>query len=397
MGTTESQSSRLGYVDNLRVALTALVVVHHAGQAYGTGGFWQYQEPADNRTYLLGSFLTVNAAYFMGLYFLISALFSPKSFDRKGPAAFVKERLVRLGIPLAFFFLTVIPVLMYVYYLNFRPYGPIGFWEYYWRVYFGGGPRPADWSGPSWPDLQFAHLWFVEHLLCYSVLYAGWRLLPESPRRRCVAAFPDEIRHWHLVAYALALAAATFAVRVWYPIDHWVGMLGFIQSELAHLPQYASLYVLGLVAARKGWLESLPSSLGRDWLAVGLALAGFAALLMVPGCEGLGKYFAGGGLSGYAAVRATWEAFLCVGMCVGLLVLFRDRVRGQTRLLKSLAADTYGVYLFHYPVVVALNFALAPAPLSGLAKFFLVSIAALLLTTALAELLRRLPGLRRIL
>src|SRR6516165_10857855 len=163
MGATNSSSSRLTYIDNLRVALTALVVVHHAGQAYGLGGFWYYEAP--ERTPYLGAFFTVNASFFMGLYFVVSAYFTPASFDRKGPAAFLKDRLLRLGVPLAFFFLAVIPALMYFYYLNFRPYGPIGFVDYYTQIYFGAGRRPPDWSGPTWPDMQFAHLWFVEHLL----------------------------------------------------------------------------------------------------------------------------------------------------------------------------------------------------------------------------------------
>ena len=32
--------SRLNYLDNLKVALTFLVIFHHAGQAYGDGGEW---------------------------------------------------------------------------------------------------------------------------------------------------------------------------------------------------------------------------------------------------------------------------------------------------------------------------------------------------------------------
>ena len=30
------------YLDNLKVCLTVLVIMHHAGQAYGNGGAWTY-------------------------------------------------------------------------------------------------------------------------------------------------------------------------------------------------------------------------------------------------------------------------------------------------------------------------------------------------------------------
>ena len=43
----------------------------------------------------------VNAAFFMGLFFLISAYFVPSSFERKGTWTFLKDRFLRLGIPFA--------------------------------------------------------------------------------------------------------------------------------------------------------------------------------------------------------------------------------------------------------------------------------------------------------
>src|SRR5438874_6121092 len=93
-------TARLDYLDGLKVVLTALVIAHHAGQAYGpTGGRWPIFEP--ERAAILGPFFSVNAAFFMGLFFLISAYFLPASFDRKGASAFLRDRFVRLGIPLA--------------------------------------------------------------------------------------------------------------------------------------------------------------------------------------------------------------------------------------------------------------------------------------------------------
>jgi hypothetical protein len=43
------------------------------------------------------------------------------------------------------------------------------FFVYYRDVYFGLGEQPAGWTGPSWPDLQFGHLWFVQHLLVFAL------------------------------------------------------------------------------------------------------------------------------------------------------------------------------------------------------------------------------------
>ena len=35
-------NQRLYYLDNLKVCLTVLVIMHHAGLAYGNGGGWAY-------------------------------------------------------------------------------------------------------------------------------------------------------------------------------------------------------------------------------------------------------------------------------------------------------------------------------------------------------------------
>ena len=65
--TSQSTASRLNYLDNLKVFLTALVIFHHAGQAYGNGGEWAYQ-PSNPAEFLpwIWHFFSTNASFFMG-------------------------------------------------------------------------------------------------------------------------------------------------------------------------------------------------------------------------------------------------------------------------------------------------------------------------------------------
>ena len=94
---------RLYYLDNLKVCLTVLVIMHHAGQAYGNGGDWAYtpSNPAEFMPWIW-HFFSTNAAFFMGLYFFISGYFVPISFDRQGTKQFIRKKLLRLGVPLLF-------------------------------------------------------------------------------------------------------------------------------------------------------------------------------------------------------------------------------------------------------------------------------------------------------
>ena len=159
-----SRKNRLAFIDNIRIGLIILVIAHHVGQAYGpTGGWWAYQEP--EKADWLGSFFTVNRSFFMSLFFFISGYFMPGAFDRKGPKHFLTDRFRRFGVPLMLFFLVIIPIMHYVYFINYRPYGRIPFFAYYANYYLGHGIKPTDWAGPSWPEANFSHLWFIEHLL----------------------------------------------------------------------------------------------------------------------------------------------------------------------------------------------------------------------------------------
>ncbi|HEU5100925.1 MAG TPA: acyltransferase family protein [Roseiflexaceae bacterium] len=371
-----THSARLVYVDNLRAIVIGVVIVHHAAQAYGpTGGEWPIFNPT--RAAILEPFFTVNLAFGLGLLFLIAGYFVPRAYDRKGAVRFLVDRLVRLGVPMLFVSLVLFPLFMYA--MDARRQSFIPFLAGYLR-------QPLA-----------LHMWFVGYLLLASGGYAGWRWLTKraAPVALRPAAAP---RHREILGYALALGLATFVARIWFPVDRWVSPLPLISIEPAHVPQYLSLFILGIMAERRDWLRQLPSSTGMAWLRVGLAAAMLpyaAAVLreLTPINIDLGT---DGGLNLMALVSSAIEALIAVGLCVGLLTLFRDRFDCQSVLARELAAGSYAVYVIHVFPVVALQLALAASPLPPLAKFGVVALVAVPLCFGLAYALRRLPGVRRI-
>lgn len=385
---SKPQPTRLAYLDNLRIFLTILVILHHTGQPYGpTGGFWYFTDTVKEP--LLGPFFAVNASFFMGLFFLISGYFMPGSDDRKGPKAFLKDRLLRLGIPLVTLFVTVVPPLMYTSYRQMRG-GTLSFWPYVWQIYLGAGARPAGLVSPSWPELQFAHLWFVENLLFYTLCYTVGRSLwrrsgtARAPRTQADAKPPGDLA---LLAFAVALAAVSAVVRIAYPIDRWVGFLGFLRMEPAHAPQYVTFLMAGVLAYRNGWLTSFPSGRGIRWFwtGIGLSLVHVVGRMagwwpMVPGW-----------------LEILWECLFAVAISVGLLTLFRSRLNFQGKLGQALSANAFAASLFHLPIIVALQYAMWSVPWGGLAKFLAVGLGGVPLTFAVSHLIRSIPGVKAIL
>ena len=381
------------------MALTALVIAHHAGQTYGpTGGRWPVFEV--ERAALLGPFFAVNAAFFMGLFFLISGYFLPASVERKGGAAFLRDRLVRFGLPLVLFAGALFGPVAYADYTAAG--GALSYPAFFVRVFVGEG------------RVELGHLWFLAHLLVYGAVYVLWAALagrrPGRPAGAPRGAAPGAPGGWALLAFAAGLAGVTFAVRVAFPVDRWVNALGVVPLEPAHLPQYVALFVAGIVAARRGWAQRLRARTGLLWLGLGAGAAvaryAYPALRAAAGPPTL-PALTPGGLNAGSVLWSSWEALICVGLCAGLVTLGRvwsatPRRAGTWggaahRLLRLAAPAAFGAYLLHILPVVGLQSLLLGVALPPLAKFAAVTLVAVPVSFLLAAGLRRLPGARAVL
>jgi hypothetical protein len=272
---------------------------------------------------------------------------------------------------------------MYGYFVLSRGYGPISFWDYLSGYYLGLAGKPSDWSGPSWPDLNFGPLWFVEHLLVYGLLYSLFRLLARNrvPSGRSFP-FPSNGK---ILALALALGACAFLVRIPYPLYRWVGLLGFLQAEPAHLPFYLAMFALGIAAYRNEWLAKMPGKAGNLWLVLGLVSA--AAIAAFPADSRFSGGFGPGALA-YAMV----EAFACVGLLIGLPYWFWKRFDGRSKkLMEALSRNSYLVFIIHMPIVVSLQFLLRGSGIDPYLKFAVVSLVSLPAVFGASFLLRKIP------
>ena len=241
---TTGKISRLFFVDHLRAALVILVVLHHVAMVYGgIPPFYYWEPPADDPLAGLALlvFVLFNQAWFMGAFFLLAGYFTPGSFDRKGPGAFLKDRLLRLGIPLLIWVFVLNPISSIAYFLM--------------PASLTGNTTPLTWQ--VYPCLLgLGPLWFIAMLLIFSFGYAIWRMLTKertsSPMRE--SSVPGYLR---IGIFMLGLAAAGYLIRITIPIGKSV--LDF--PTLAYLPQYLSFFVLGTVASRHNWFRTLPRSM----------------------------------------------------------------------------------------------------------------------------------------
>jgi glucans biosynthesis protein C len=340
--TLERKTNRIYFIDNIKIFLIMLVIVHHVGQAYGpTGGFWLYKSSLNESMAWLGSFFSVNASFFTGLFFMISGYFVPYSYDRKGGNSFLNDKIIRFGRPLLFGFLIIQPLQMYFYYSLYSENMSINFSQYFLRIYLGIGGRP-DWFKEiiGWPEMNLGHLWFVQHLLVYSLIYYLFRsILPkvklkEGSKSQMYAA---------LAIITLLISSISVIVRRWYPIDMWIGIFGFIQSEVAHLPQYVLLFITGIIAYRKRWFVRFEKKVGYTVLSLGLFMAGLVYCRSIMPDEVRKALYSN---------WAFYETFMTVFLCWGLVVLFREVFNKTSPIKKFLSDNAYAAYIFHMPIVL---------------------------------------------
>ena len=81
--TSTNPRTRLYYLDNLRIYLTILVILHHAALAYGGSGNWHVQDPGVDEIspMFLTFFNALNQSYFMSAFFLLAGYFTPRSLE----------------------------------------------------------------------------------------------------------------------------------------------------------------------------------------------------------------------------------------------------------------------------------------------------------------------------
>ena len=310
--------ARLSYLDNIRIFLTALVIVHHSTLAFGGGGSWEVSDPARNEltTIILTYFTAVNQTYFMSAFFLLAGYFTPRSYEKKGSGSFLLDRLIRLGIPLLVYSTLIINLNWYLV-------------EVVWLN------QPFTWVWGYYPG----HLWFLSALLLFAVVYAVYRKFSDrdSDRKR-FQYYPDRYPpNRALIITIFILAILSFIMRIFIPISEWIG--GF---QPAHFVHYIFCFFVGILAYRGDWFRRLQGSQAKPW--------GFVALVMLPmffvfailggaleGPEQVAKLM--GGAYWQNLAYCLWESTMLIAVLSFILYFFRERVTPAGRLERALAAS----------------------------------------------------------
>jgi glucans biosynthesis protein C len=105
-----------------------------------------------------------------------------------------------------------------------------------------------------------------------------------------------------------------------------------------------------------------------------------------------------GGMHWQSALNCLWESFFCMGLSLGVLVLFRDKWNVQGNFSRLMTRNAFAAYLFHPFLLIAVTLALRPFAAPPLIKFAVAGLLAAAITFLACEFIfRRIPLLKRIL
>jgi glucan biosynthesis protein C len=374
--TNVKTGSRLSYLDNLRIYLTILVILHHTAIAYGGNGSWAIIDPAVDEIspIFLTIFNALNQSYFMTAFFLLAGYFTPRSLEKKGARRFLSDRLVRLGFPILLYTTIIININAYI----------IG-------VYGRGLPFRARMTYDS------GHLWFLQLLLVFAVIYLIYKWLTDKHVEKQsvklhLGAFPSDKT---LVLTIAVLSLLTFMMRLIFPVGKEI-----LNVQPGHIVHYSFAFFVGIAAYRRDWFQGLSRAQGRRWGKVALAVFPTLFVLMILGGalesdENVALFL--GGFHWQSFVYAIWETIMMIGIIVFLLYFFCERINRAGPTTKTIATGTYTTYIIHQTILFTLNVLFLSLAIPTIVKFIAVSLIAVPLSFLLSVPIRKLPYASRVL
>ncbi|GIH95233.1 acyltransferase family protein [Planobispora siamensis] len=373
-------SERRTELDSIRVLVVVGLVFFHTALVFDARDDFYVKNAETTPVTLVVSALGVLWA--MPLLFFLAGLGARHSLRRRGAGEYAAERLRRLGVPLAFGTVVLVPVPEWL-----RQRSDPAFHESYLEFL----PRFFDLDGFKWRDFpfifegrhfEFGHLWFLLLLLTFSLILTplvrwggSW-----GPRLGDRAAALAERRPGAILLPAVPLAA--------------VCALAGLEEQFAgwHRAAYLLFFLSGFAFAGD---ERFRAALRRDLRLIAISgvvlfLVG-GPLLMTAG----GDPFTD--LTPQAV--AGRALFGVTGWCWLIAILgFLDRRgrsaatprgRGPRRWYAYLSEAVLPLYVLHQPVVVAVAFVVIAWEASIAVKFSVIGTVSLVLIFAAYDLLVR--------
>ena len=374
--------TRNAALDRTRTFLTLVVLLHHSVIPYT---YFGHTDPK----FFIGFDMIVLAtdSFFMAMFFFLSGLFVWPGITRKGPLGYLRDRLIRLGLPFVICAFTIIPVAYYA--ISLREEPEVSFSQFWWTT-MTVGPWP---SGPIW------FLWVLlgfDTVAC--VLYKISPAIIDPINRLSSQGFEQPAKFFGAL---LAVTAAFYIPGlVHFGPGSWFAF-GPFAVQHGRVLLYATYFFFG-AGIGAHYLESgvlaADSRLAKSswgWFAVALAPYCLMWVLIYIKREILGNPVVLP--SWYDATYGLFFATFSVAIMFAILAYFLRFKRAGWSILDPMQPDAFGMFLVHYPIVLWLQYWMFDYDWPAVVKAPVAFGLTVLLSWGATILLRRIPGAAHVL
>jgi glucan biosynthesis protein C len=338
---SNTDQARQHFWDGLRAFLMLLGIPYHVALCYQPGQDFIVHSGEGMPGF--AQFAGVIHVFRMPAFFVVAGFFAMLLLAQRDPGAWLKGRLLRLGLPLVTCLVTLVPAMNLVCELSNLP----------WQQAVRSWRENSLTSGGYW----VRHLWFIVVLLYFSTVVAWLAGRSPAVKRGFVSPRRDT---WAARHFRLAMLGLGVIIGVWEALAveafYAAGLATMIPQQLLRLDEtimFLPWFALGCVLARAP--ETMRQTTRFSPL-VALAAAVTLALWLVV----------------HDQVAPMVERFLAslaaLATAQVLIAAARSLLNRPIPWIRRITNASFVIYLFHLPLITLLVWLAQPLPVPILAK-----------------------------
>ncbi len=370
---------RLFFLDWVRIIAFFVLIVYHVGMYYVS---WDWHVKSPFASTSIEPLMMLSSPWRLSLLFLVSGVASSFMVARLGAGRFMRQRSVRLLLPLVFGMFVIVPPQAYFEVVEKVAYqgGYADFMKLYVTSYRGFCRGDDCLDMPTWN-----HLWFVAYLWAYTLAFGGLMLALGSRFDALARRVTAALQGWRLIVLpVLVLALIRLALRARFETTH-----ALVDDWYNHA-NYFFLFVLGAMMARERAVWPRLDAL--RWQALGLAVMSWAALVIfyaLPDSAVTGQALV------YWRLVMSAVYVLCAWCAMVAACGFAHRhlnVDGPAR--RYLVNAVFPVYIVHQTLIVSMAHLIKPAGIAPAIEGPMLIALTLCISFGIVEVVRRCALLR---
>jgi hypothetical protein len=362
-----------------------LVIVLHVALSYVvpfSPGF--VHDPDPKPIYLWYIIGIIDGPMLMATLFFLAGYFTFGSLAKKGAVQFVKDKLVRIGIPwvLGGVILTWFQGI-FAYYAN----GGFGTPIVSLATFFGWLESSLRLFRPQYYSQH--HFWFLGVLLWFFLAIV---LMIKIFKKRINPAEtkPGKPSWLFLILFGFITTAASFAVSLAGPFSTWTRIY-VIEFQNMFLPVYIAYFLLGIHASRWNWFKDGYRPKILPW----------TLLYIITMWAHISFYI----IHNYGNPLLTVPKLICAATYNGvilswlfmLLALFQKFFNSGNSFWQSISRHSYTAYIFHLIVIFTVVLAFRSLPINYRMKFILAIVVVTVISWGIGFMVKGWPGVKAVL